>query len=302
MRHPLRVYKDDAAKGECSDRIWMHFYYKILNLYLVRFKYTGLPDYIPPQFMERVLFYRGVGAFIYDDVVDKFAFMRTALTGLPDIYDIPEIRQVYTANGYIEDYSKWDSVLVWDNPSALPWCYTAAMYADRLATAMKTIDTNLFAQRTPVVLACTVDERLTYESISDQYEAYVPIIRVDDTVDLDRIKTLKLDAPYVVDKIYAYMNTLWSQVLTDLGYESNPIDKKERLISQEVQGNNGETEGERHVALDMRRRAFDAINKVFGLNVQVEFNTELPTPLNGYGPYDKTREGDVNGSNDSEDL
>ena len=56
------------------------------------------------------------------------------------------------------------------------------------------------------------------------------------------------------------------------------------MISQEVNGNNGETEGQRNVSLDMRKRACDAINKLWGLNMSVEFNSELPTMMNGFSP------------------
>ena len=73
-----------------------------------------------------------------------------------------------------------------------------------------------------------------------------------------------------------------SQMLTDLGYESNPMTKRERLISGETQGNNGETEANRNIGLQLRKRACEQCNNLFGWDCDVEFNTELPTMINGF--------------------
>lgn len=284
MKNPFRMFEKFGDKGQ--NLVQTYFYTKILDLYCSRFKWNNLPKYIPPDFLEKTLFYRGNAVFIHDDNIDMFAVMKSNLTGLPDIYNIPDIRQAYAVNGYLKDYTKENSVIIWDNHSRMPFYYKAVMYAETLANAWNTRELNMFTHRTPFVIKSNSQQRLTYANIGNEYECLVPIIKVDDTVDLKNLDVLKLDSPWLVNNISVYINDTWSQVLTDLGYESNPINKKERVISQEVNGNNGETEGQRNVSLDMRKRACDAINKLWGLNMSVEFNSNMPTSLNGFSPED----------------
>ena len=156
------------------------------------------------------------------------------------------------------------------------------MYAKYFANLWKTKEINTFAQRTPIAITASREQKLTFEIIGEQYNNYMPIIRVDDTVDLSKIKALSLDTPYIADKIHADYKQTMSQVLNDLGYESNPTDKKERLVTGETVGNNGEVEGMRNSALMLRQRFCAACNATFGLNLSVEFNSDLPTQINGW--------------------
>lgn len=149
---------------------------------------------------------------------------------------------------------------------------------------METKDINIFAQRTPVVLVSSSEQRLTFQTLGEQYANYVPILKVSDNVDLDRIKALNIGAPYIVDKLEEEIRAVKSSLLTSLGYESNPIEKRERLVVGETQGNNGETEANRNVGLDLRRRCANAMNELWGLNVDVRFNSKLPSMINGFIP------------------
>ena len=158
------------------------------------------------------------------------------------------------------------------------------MYAHAMATTWRTKDLNMFAQRTPVTLVSTDEEKLTFEVIGEQYENFTPIIKLKDSINLDKIKSINLNAAYIVDKCELELRDLMSQVLTDLGYESNPIEKRERLVVGETQGNNGETEAMRNSALVMRQRCADAMNKMWGLNINVKFRSILPSMVEEFIP------------------
>ena len=138
----------------------------------------------------------------------------------------------------------------------------------------------MFAQRTPVALASSDDEKLSYQVFGDEYANYVPVIKISDTLNIKNLQALTLGAPYVVDKLEDEITVLWARVLTDLGYESNPSEKRERLISDEVAGNNGQTEAFRNVGLALRERAINAANELWGWSASVKFRSTLPTPIN----------------------
>lgn len=301
-KNPWRVYEDfqkschgDGYESQMIDfqKIKTIFFNNIYNIFISRYIWDGLPKEIQPYYIESTLFWRACGVFIYDDVAEMYAFMKVALQGMPDIYNIPDVRTAFAPNGYIEEYGKENSVILWDNPATLPFCYEAEMYACRLANVWKTKDINIFAQRTPVVLVSSSEQRLTFQTLGEQYANYVPVLKVSDNVDLDRIKALNIGAPYIVDKLEEEIRAVKSSLLTSLGYESNPVEKRERLVVGETQGNNGETEANRNVGLDLRKRCANAINELWGLNVDVKFNSKLPSMVNGFIPDTFTQTGKI---------
>lgn len=292
-KNPYRRFEPDLKKTQNGkDCITFYFFNQIMNLFINRFKWENLPSEIEPFYIERVLFFNGLGAFIYDDVVDMPAFMKLNLSGTYDIYNIPTSRWAYANNGYLKEYGKQNSVIVWDSPTAYPFCNTAMMYAEAMANVWRTRDINMFAQRTPVAIAASDDEKLSYQVLGEDYANYVPVIKISDTLNLKNLQALSLNAPYVVDKLEDELSVLWGRVLTDLGYESNPSEKRERLISDEVAGNNGQAEASRNIGLSLRQRAIDSCNKLLGWNANVRFMSDLPTPLNRPNAFIKDGEGD----------
>lgn len=288
MKNPYRRFEPKIYKNGIDHITW-YFYNQIMNLFINRFEWSDLPKEIEPYYIERVLFFDGLGAFIYDDIVNMYAFTKLNLSGTYDIYNIPTDRWAYANNGYLKEYGKNNSVIVWDSATAYPYANTALLYAEEMANVWRTRSLNMFAQRTPVALASSDEERLTYQVLGDEYSNYVPIIKVSDTLNLKGLQAISLNAPYVVDKLEDEISVLWGRVLTDLGYESNPAEKRERLISDEVAGNNGQAEANRNIGLGTRRRAADAFNNLFGTNVSVRFRSDLPTPINR--PDDFIKEG-----------
>lgn len=281
-KNPYRVFEPDMYKNNenVQDRITWYFFNQIMNLFINRFEWIGIPKEIEPFYIERVLFFDGLGGFIHDDHVNMDAFTKLNLSGQYDIYNIPTDRWAYANNGYLKEYGKDNSVIVWDSATAYPYCNTAMMYAEEMANVWRTRSINMFAQRTPVALASSDDEKLSYQVFGDEYANYVPVIKISDTLNIKNLQALTLGAPYVVDKLEDEITVLWGRVLTDLGYESNPSEKRERLISDEVAGNNGQTEAFRNVGLSLRQRAINAANELWGWNASVKFRSSLPTPIN----------------------
>ena len=278
MKNPYRVY--EKCRNEPTYQIEFYFFNQFMNLFINRFVWVNLPVEIEPYYIERVLFFDGLGSFIKDDVVNMNAFTKVNLSGMYDIYNIPTDRWAYANNGYLKEYGKENSVIVWDSATAYPYANTAIMYAREMSDVWMTRHVNMYAQRTPVALASSDDERLSYQVFGDEYANYVPVIKISDTLNIKNLQAINLGAPYVVDKLEHELTVLWSRVLTDLGYESNPTEKKERLITDEVAGNNGQTEACRNIGLSLRKRAINACNKLFGWSADVRFRSNLSTPLN----------------------
>lgn len=304
MKNPLRVYEfSNKNKKSLTNSVdiptaditaW--YFYKIHNLFCNRFVWKNLPKEILPWMIESFLFYNGVGVFSVDDVTNIPMFTRVAMGGLPDVYSIPEQRWKYAVNGYMEEADKTNSVLCWDNYLAMPFTKSALIYATELSNIWKTRQLNLYKQRTPLLLKASNDDKLSLQIIQDDIANFVPVIRVKDDFNTSNIDSIDLTAPYIGAELSEEEFRVTSKMLTELGYESNPTTKRERLIAGETQGNNGETEANRNIGLGLRKRCCEQCNKLFGWNIDVKFNTELPTMINGYfnsnGGQKPDKEGD----------
>ena len=96
----------------------------------------------------------------------------------------------------------------------------------------------------------------------------------------NRFQVLSLNAPIVFDKAEMFRASVYSDALIRLGIESFWTDKKERLTTNESEGTMGTVEMQRKAYLMPRENFCDAINKIFGLNTSVSFNSDLPTMVN----------------------
>lgn len=269
MRHPLRVFED--SKIVLSDYNEFYFFNKLKSLACGRFAYSGLPKEIETFYIEQVLFYNGKGVLFKDDVLNRFAFMKVTLSGEFDIYNTPMERQAFAVTGYLKTYNKNNSILIKNNPDSMPSAYICKFYAKRLAEIWRTIGVNLRAMRTPVVIASPDDMLLTYQNLGEQLDNNVPVIKVRDTVDLDRIKCLDLGAKSYLRELEEEFVRVKCQALTDLGIDNSAVEKPERLVSSETDGNNGEIALHRVTELATRKRAIEAFNRMYGFNATVNY-------------------------------
>lgn len=267
-----------------------------LNIYLQSIEYENLPDEILPQAIERYFFDDGKCLFLRDDVVEMYAVMRVNMGGMPDIYNIPPERYAY-ANRYFHGYDKTNSVLGFDTYTDYPMADMIYMHANSLALMRMTRDINIFAQRTPVIIASSADSNITTSNILNNYAQFVPFLQLDGKFveDLDKnMRSLDLKTPVVFDKLEVEMQKEKSAALTLMGVDSNAVDKSERMITNEVNGNNGEIEANRNARLSLRKRWVDQINKMFGLNIKVRFRTAINIADNVSRETLKGGEGDIN--------
>ena len=81
-------------------------------------------------------------------------------------------------------------------------------------------------------------------------------------------------ADYNIDKLTMLKHDIWDECLTFLGLNNANTDKKERLITSEVDSNLEHIEMSLQCMLSARQYACDEINKMFGLNMGVRFKLD----------------------------
>ena len=91
----------------------------------------------------------------------------------------------------------------------------------------------------------------------------------------ENFKVLSTDVPFISDKLHDIKSKIWNDAMTHLGIANLAIQKKERLISDEISKSQGGTIASRQTALISRQEAIKKINYMFGLNITVKFNDNV---------------------------
>ena len=97
-----------------------------------------------------------------------------------------------------------------------------------------------------------------------------PVIWGDKDLDLDGVSVLNIKAPEVFKDLELEKHMILNEALTFLGINNANMDKRERLVDDEVQANNEQIEANFNVMLKARQRAAEQINKIFGTKITVE--------------------------------
>lgn len=248
-------------------------YYELLeDIGLNCFKWKNLPSSIDERFLEMTLFEKGTAVFFKDDAMDKFLALTVMIGGELNVYRIPTKRNAYATNGYFNKLTDNNSVLIFNNRLHTPSKLQVEIFAQRLYNIDRTIDVNVNGQKTPITILCDENQRLTMENVYMQYEGNQPVIFGGKDLDVNKIQALNTGAPYVSDKLYELKRQYWNEALTYLGVANVQTNKKERLITDEVNRTMGGVFASRLSRLNERQEACKKINEMFGLDVSVEFN------------------------------
>lgn len=269
---PDRDFWDSANNNEYSAIYYLN---RLTELAMAMFEWENLPEEIDWRFLEYILYYDGKVLFAKEDAMDEYIVTKVALSGKMNFYRVPEKRRAYADNGYQKDYTDKNSVVIFNNMLRLPAYPAMWFYARKLWEIDRCIDINVKAQKTPVLILANEDERLTMKNVYMQYDGNQPVIYGSKNMGLqDNIQVLKTDAPYLADKLMQLKNQIWNEALTYLGISNLNVQKKERLVSDEAIRSMGGTIASRQSRLEMRREACEQINKMFGLNIDVNYRED----------------------------
>lgn len=271
-----KAKRENWESALLNNRTYLQYYNRLLELAINMYEWKNLPDTIDERFLELTLFSDGMAVFFRDDILGDLC-LQCMIGGNIDVYRIPIERTAYATNGYQMHLNNTNSVIIFNNYTHTNSMLDIEMFARRLYEIDRTIDVNVKAQKTPVLIRATENQRLTLKNLYMQYDGNEPFIFGDKNLDMDGIKALKTDAPYVADKLNILKRQIWNEALTYLGIENSNTEKKERLVSDEVTTNLGGVEAQRFCRLNARRQAAKQINKMFGLNIQVDFRQDKQT-------------------------
>lgn len=264
-------FEDSATTNTLT---YMQYLRRLMELSMSMFAWKNLPSTVDPRYIELRLFETGSVVFFKDDVLGELC-LDCIQQGNFDVYGNPITRRAYSCyNNYQKVLNDKDSVIIWNNYLRTNSVTDIQLYAKRLWDLDRSVDVNAKAQKTPILIQCNEKQKLSMKNLYMQYDGNTPVIFADNNIDINGVKVISTQAPYVADKLYQLKNQIWNEALTYLGISNLNINKQERLITDEVSSSQGSTISSRYSRLECRKQAVEKINKMFGLDIEVDYRKD----------------------------
>ena len=263
---------------------------RLYNIAISRFEWLNLPDTCNEKFIEQVLFFNGSMVGYKDTTLNRYLIMPCTNNSELDIFGYPAKVNAYGYNGYMaqnltpytitlgQETTNADAALLYANYSRCPDLPAVLYFARKLTKIDRTIDVNINVQKTPYIISCGENQRLTVANMFKQVDNFEPAIITTKFYGLNGekpINVMDLKSPFVADKMQVLKRQVYQEALTYLGIEANTSEKAERQVTEELTANMGETESMRQSPLASRKQFCKEFNKIYGTNIDVKFRSDL---------------------------
>lgn len=262
---------------------YMQYLNRLTELSVSMFEWKNLPPTVDARYLELHLFETGSMVYFDDDVIGNLC-LDCLPSGRLDVYGNPVLRRAYSGyNNYQKLLKESNSVIIWNNYLHTNSILEVKMFARRLYNLDRIIDVNANAQKTPVLIQGTEQQRLTLKNLYKEFDGNSPFIFGDKNLDLNSLKCIQTGAPYVCDKLYNLKQMYWNEALTYLGINNSGAQKRERMLAIESSQAQGGTISSRYSRLQSRREAVEKINAMFGTNIEVNYREDFMSIYEGQG-------------------
>ena len=268
--YQLLSYKSVAQIS--NNLTFSYFYYKLMLVAKALFEWEGLPNNMESRWIENYLFRDGTCLFYKDP---KMGFMVAGLAqqGGINCYNDPTtvlpVAPNYVYEG--EQLINGDNCyVIRNNDAMLPEFAVVRHYAYKLTNVDRAIDVNIEALKTPTIIKCTDKQRLSLKNAINQRRDNEPVMYIDESLDMNAITTLDLNPPMVFKDLQTHKHMLLNDFFTDIGVDNANMDKRERMVANEIEANNEQVKAFEDVLLRSREEAVKQINRIFGLNISVK--------------------------------
>ena len=155
---------------------------------------------------------------------------------------------------------------------------TVSMYADMLALCMEAAAVNLVNSH--LSYALIAGNKAGAESLKKMFDDIAsgePAVAIDrrlfapDGSPMWQAFNNDIKQNYIVTDLLNDMRTLYNQFDTEIGIPNANVNKRERLITDEVNANNAESVARAALWLQELKESFEKVNNMFGLSLAVDW-------------------------------
>ena len=271
MRSPSSVH--------CRNTALVEYYTKyLLEKAISVFEFDGIPDKWAMNYFQYVLFGYGYVAIIN---TDKYGVI-PQLSGLTGYNVFYQPTMVTIANPLLDGLktleigTQCEIIKLQPNYSGVMDIVTT--YADLMALCLETAGINLLnSKMSYIFFSQNKAAAETYKKMYDKVASGEPMAVIDKSLLDDEgnpawtMFTQNVGQNYITDKILNDLQTIEDQFNTEIGIPNANTQKKERLIVDEVNANNIDTNAKIALWLETMQRDIEKVNQMFGLDLSVSY-------------------------------
>lgn len=252
-----------------------YLFKKILSV----FEFNGLPETWPENYFKGILF--GMG-FIAIFKHPEFGVIpqNCSLSGNYTLFYQP--KTVLISNPYLNESIRLevgkDCEILKIQPDYHSVIDIVSYYADMLSVSAEAMGMNLLNTKVSYVfMAENKAQAETFKKAYDRLTSGDPFVVIDKSLMNDdgtvnwQMFEQNVGQNYIVDRVLNDMKTIEDQFNTKIGIPNANTQKRERLISSEVESNDIDTSALVNVWLDTMNRDLEKINSVYGLDISVKY-------------------------------
>lgn len=295
-KHDLLGSKGDELNKQAYmyNLLYVNHYDYLINIASNLFKWDGLPEASNGQkmrssFFERILI---MGKACICET-KEFGVMISPCTvdGILNYWGNPT-RLILEPPPYAEDFNflkrtldiaNGDKFVFVRNDNFCSGFYSLLLQTtENLTVTYMSMLANINSQKFPFIFKGDKESRLTMEIIANKIDSYESYIMLKDNGSFDSTNlnaVVNKEMPFVADKLYESYTNILNNFFLRLGINNIPNQKKERMITDEVNANNQALETVEDVYLNCRKEACDEANEMFGLNLSVKRTTNIVESL-----------------------
>ena len=284
----INLYNADFSPStvHCKNTYLQRYFRKyLLQKAISVFKWT-LPNEWDEDYFKYVLY--GIG---YIAVLETRSFGVICQGGALGGYNLyyrpsyimitnPLLKETITANIDI------DCAIIKLQPDYSSIMDIVGYYADQLALSAEALGMNMVNVKNGVVFgAKDKTQAQSYKKMFDKMQDGDPAVFIDKQLLDDAGKpnwypfVQNMKEQYIADSILSDMRKIEAMFDTDIGIPNANTDKKERLVTDEINANNVETATRCELWLDSIRKGIDKANAMYNLSLSVDWRVNPKTEI-----------------------
>lgn len=256
---------------------YRYFFKYLLQKAMSVFKWSFPDNWDADFFLYALYIYGFVGVF--DSKIYGVIPQNCTLQGNNVFYRPKKIVVSNPALPYVESYNiDVNCTVIKLQPDYTPPIDIVSFYAAKMALAAEAIDMNL--QNSKLAYVMVAGNKTAAESLKKLFDEIMsgkPAVVIDKNLMREdgsaawETFSAELKQNYIASELLSDLRKIEAMFATDIGIPNANTDKKERLISDEVNANNAETATRAELWLTTLKKGIEQTNKMFNLNISVDW-------------------------------
>lgn len=263
------TYKRAGKRKELRE----HYFNKYKQLFFNKFTFKGIENDNALRYMLEQLFVKGsvwISKIRHTEEVYFTDYAMAEYDAYLMPYRVNVIPKVWTS--YIpkelQTVNK-DGVIIYTTVDRSSPLENIRVLIDKIVDAEMVLDNQLILHKLAWFVFVNPDDKLRMQNvITNLLSDDVAIF--GDIEDINSLKTFNSNINYIIDKLKIYINELNNEILTYLGINNVEQEKKEHLITAEVNANNEVIESNNDNFIDSLKDSFSRVFDYLGINISVE--------------------------------